>query len=53
MKPDKENGFSILDQKLYNNTTQEIISDTFKFQKLNENRTLKRKLKQKNFFNEN
>ena len=47
--------------KLYNNTIEEIISDTSKFEKLNEDPTLKReaslqcflrKLTQKNFFNE-
>ena len=51
----------ILDRKLYNNATEEIISDTSKFEKLSEDPTLKReaslqrflcKLKQKNFFNE-
>ena len=51
-----------LDRKLYDNTIQELISDTSKFAKLNEDPTLKReaslqrflrKLKQKNFFNEN
>ena len=51
----------ILDRKLYNNAIEEIISDTSKFEKLNEDPTLKReaslqrflrKLKQKNFFNE-
>ena len=61
-KPDKGNGVVILDQKLYNNAIQEIISDTSKFKKLNEDPTLKseaslhrflRKLKQKNFFNKN
>ena len=45
--------------KLYNNATEEIISDTSKFENLNEDPTLKRKaslerflckLKQKNFF---
>ena len=60
-KPDKGNGVAILDRKLYDNVTQEIISDTSKFEKLNEDPTLKReaslqrflcKLKQKNFFNE-
>ena len=60
-KPDKENGVVILDRKLYNNAIEEIISDTSKFEKLNEDPTLKReaslqpflrKLKQKNFFNE-
>ena len=61
MKPDKGNGVVILDRKLYNNTIEEIISDTSKFVKLNEDPTLKRKaslqrflrkLKQKNFFKE-
>ena len=61
-KPDKGNGVVILDRKLYDNAIQEIISDTSKFGKLNEDPTLKRevslqrflcKLKQKNFFNEN
>ena len=60
-KPDKGNGVVILDRKLYDNAIQELISDTFKFEKLNEDPTLKResslrflsKLKQKNFFNEN
>ena len=60
-KPDKGNGVVILDWKLYNNAIEEIISDTSKFEKLNEDPTLKReaslqhllhKLKQKNFFNE-
>ena len=58
-KPDKGNGVIILDQKLYNNAIEEIISDTSKFKKLNEDRTLKReaslqlflhKLKQKRIF---
>ena len=60
-KPDKGNGVVILDRKLYNNAIEEIISDTSKFEKLNEDPTLKhkaslqhflRKLKQKNLFNE-
>ena len=60
-KPDKGNGVVILDQKLYNNAIEEIIADSSKFEKLNEDPTLKReaslqrflrKLKQKNFFNE-
>ena len=60
-KPDKGNGVAILDRKLYNNAIQEIISGTSKFEKLNEDPTLKRqaslqrflhKLKQKNFFKE-
>ena len=57
-KPDKGNGVIILDQKPYNNAIEEIISDTSKFEKLNEDPTLKReaslqrflrKLKQKRF----
>ena len=60
-KPDKVHGVVILDQKLYENTIQEIISGTSKFEKLNEDSTLKREasvkrflctLKQKNFLNE-
>ena len=60
-KPDKGNGVVILDQKLYNNAIEEIISDTSKFEKLSEVSTLKReaslqrllrKLKQKTFFHE-
>ena len=56
MKPNKGNGVVILDQKLYNNVIEQIISDTSKFEKLNEDPTLKheaslqrflRKLKQK------
>ena len=61
-KPDKENGVVILERKLYDNAIQEIISDTSKFEKFNEDPSLKReaslqrflrKLKQKNFFNAN
>ena len=61
MKPDKGNGVVILNRKLYNNTIEEIIPDTSRFEKLNEEPMLKReaslqrflhKLKQKNFFNE-
>ena len=61
-KLDKGNGVVILDRKLYDNASEEIISDTSKFEKLNEDRTLKRKaslqcflckLKQKTFFNDN
>ena len=60
-KLDKGNGVVILDRKLYNNAIEEIISDSSKFEKLNEDPTLKgeaslqrflHKLKQKNFFNE-
>ena len=59
MKPDKGNGVVVLDRKLYNNSIEEIISDTFKLANLNEYPTLKReaslqrfsrKLKQKNVF---
>ena len=61
-KPAKGNGVVILDRKLYDNAIQEIITGTFKFEKLNEDPTLKReaslqrflrKLKHKNLFNEN
>ena len=41
MKPDKGSGVVILDRKLYDNAIQEIISDTSKFEKLNEDPTLK------------
>ena len=41
-KPDKGNGVVILDRKLYDNAIQELISDTSKFDKLNEDPTLKR-----------
>ena len=57
-KPDKGNEVAILDRKLYNNAIEEIISDSCKFEKVNEDpnlkreASLKRKLKQKNFFNE-
>ena len=40
-KPNKGNEVVISDRKLYNNAIQEIISDTSKFEKLNENATLK------------
>ena len=40
-RPDKGNGVVILDRKLYNNAIEEIISDTFKFEKLSEDPTLK------------
>ena len=58
-KPDKRNGVVILDRKLYDNAIQEIVSDTPKFEKLNEDSTLKReaslqcflcKLKQRKLF---
>ena len=56
---DKGNGDVILGRKLYKNAIEEIISDTSKFVKLNEDPTLKReaslqrslrKLKQKTLF---
>ena len=50
MKLDKGNGVVILDRKLYNNAIQEIISDTFKFEKLNEDPTLKREASLQGFF---
>ena len=62
MKSDKGNGVVILDRKLYDNAIQELILDTPKFEKLNEDPTLKHeaslqrflcKLKQKSCFNEN
>ena len=40
MKHDERNGVVTLDQKLHNNIIQ-IISDKFKFEKLNEDPTLK------------
>ena len=61
MKPDKGNEVVILDRKLYRNTIQEIIPDTSKFEKPNEDPILKGeaslqcflcKLKQRNLFNE-
>ena len=42
-KPNIGNGVAILDRKLYDSAIQEIISYTTKFDKLNEDRTLKRK----------
>ena len=60
-KPDTGNEVVILDRNFYDNTIQEIISDTSKFEKLNENPTLKleallqrflRKWTHKTFFNE-
>ena len=59
MKSNKGNGVVIVDRQLDNNALQEIISDTSKFEKLDEDPTLKREasprrfqrnLKQKNFF---
>ena len=60
-KPDKGNRVVILNQKLYNNAIEEIISNTSKFEKLDEDPTLEgeaslqrvlRRLRQNNFFNE-
>ena len=42
-KPNKGNWVVILDWKRYNNAIEEILSDTSKFEKLNEDPTLKRK----------
>ena len=42
MKPNKGNGVVILDWKLYNNAIEEIMSDSPKFEKLNEDATLRR-----------
>ena len=61
-KRDKGNEVVIFDRKLYDKAIQELNSDTSKLENLNEDPTLKReasmqrflrKLKQKNFFNEN
>ena len=58
-KPNKGNGVVILDQKLYDNAIEGIVSDTSIFEKLNEDPTLIReaslqhflcKLKQKILF---
>ena len=48
-KPDKGNGFVILDRKLYDNAIKEIISDTSKFEKLDEDPTLKQEASLQNF----
>ena len=44
MKPDIGNGVVILNRKLYNNAIEEIISGTSKFEKRNEDPTLKKNL---------
>ena len=49
-KPDKGNGVVILDRKLYDNAIQEVISDTFKFEKHSEDATLKREASLQRFF---
>ena len=50
MKPDKGNGVVILDQKLYDNAIQKIISDTSKFGKLDEEPTAKREVSPQRFY---
>ena len=49
-KPEKGNGVVILDRKFYENGIQEIISDNFKIEKLNEDPTLKREASLQRFF---
>ena len=49
-KPNEGNGAVILDRKLYDNAIQEIISDTFKLEKLNEDATLNVKLRYTIFY---
>ena len=58
-KPNKGNGVVILDRKLFDNATQKIISDTSKFEELDEQPIVKlegsiqrllHKLKQKQLF---
>ena len=43
MKLNKGNLVAMLDRKLYNSAIEEIVSDTSKFEKLNEDPTLNRK----------
>ena len=49
MKPHKGNNIIKLDQILYNNAIQEIISETSKFEKLIEVPTLKREASLQHF----
>ena len=49
-KPNKGHGLVMLDRKLYNNTIEEIISDTSKFKKLSEYPTLKCEASLQHFF---
>ena len=49
-KPDNGNGVVILDRKLHNNAIEEIISETSKFEKLNEDPMLKREALLQRFF---
>ena len=46
----KGNGVVILDRKLYDNAIQKIISDSSKFEKLDEDPTLKREASLQCFF---
>ena len=50
MKSDKGNVVVIIDRKLYNNAIEQIISDTSKFKKLNEDPTLIVKLHYNAFY---
>ena len=49
-EPDSGNGVVILDRKLHNNAIEEIISETSKFEKLNEDPMLKREALLQRFF---
>ena len=49
-QPDKGNGVVILDRKLYHNAIQEMVSDTSKFEYLNEDPTVKREASLQRFF---
>ena len=49
-KLNKGNGVVILDRKLYDNAIQKIISDSSKFEKLDEDPTLKREASLQCFF---
>ena len=49
-KPDKGNGVVILDRKFYNNAVQKIFWKTSKFEKLDEDPTLKREASLQRFF---
>ena len=48
-EPEEGNGLVILDRKLYSNAIEEIISDSYKFEKLSEDPTLKRKVSLQRF----
>ena len=49
-KPSKGNGVVMLDRKRNNNAIVAVISDTVKFEKLNEDLILKRKASLQGFF---